>query len=94
MAYSIAAFIGTLLINIAAAVIFNKGQSGFEAALLPACLLGTAILGAVLVFAKSASENTKRAGWGLIGGSVTSLVLGGLVMFWIVQSMTNSSLGN
>lgn len=93
MAYSIAAFIGALFVNIIAAVIFNRGQSGFEAALLPACLLGTAILGGVLVF-KSASENAKRAGWGLIGGSATSLVLGGLLMLWIVQGMASSSLGN
>ena len=93
MGYSIAAFVGALLINIVAAVVFNKGQSGFEAALLPACLLGTAILGGVLVFAKNASENTKRAGWGFIGGSATSLVLGAALMFWIVQSMANSGLG-
>ncbi len=93
MAYSAAAFVVSILINFIAAVIFNKGQSGLEAAVLPVSLLSTLAIGSALVWAKRESPAPKRIGWGLIAGALTSLVLGLGFMTWVVSEMSNSSLG-
>lgn len=79
---------GTLALNFAFALIYNKAQGRLGASLLPVSIVGLGVLGAVLYLGRSARTSpASQIGWGLMTASLVSVALCVCAIAWIVLYM-------
>lgn len=87
MPYSIAAFVGSLVLNAVLGYAYNKGSLAGGISLLSS-IVGLGVVGGALTFgAKHRGTPMGSAGAGLFAGSVTTALLCGVTFVWIVLYM-------
>lgn len=89
MRYGIPACLGLIVVNVALFLVYNKADGEWPAVLIGALTLLAAVVGVATVVAERFRGRALRdLGWGLLGGSAGTVLLGLAFYVWLVKTMS------